>query len=389
MLSVNRLDPDFGWHLTTGKYILSHGIPAHDLFSYTAPSYRWIEHAWGNDVIVAGLYNLGGYNAAAIVFAGLWSLAVLIAGWKKPLWVMLIASIALLPYAGVRSIVWSALGLAVLLRLLSARAKKAQLAIPLVILLWANLHGSFIIGLAVILYYVLRRRDRRLGIILLIAVLATFVNPYGPRLYVEVWRTLTDRALRWQIREWRPLYIPVATWTYVVVWSAGFWLFNRTKLKNWLSLPVLLFAAALSSTRNWILFALSAMDDLENFGNRLKQLWPKHLSLGRGLVAGAMIAAVVLTLGYSLYNNLWPAQAREDSYPVAAVAYLTYNPCPGNLFNDFNYGGYLIWRLPGVPLYIDGRMPTWRDENGQRYVDRYLAIFNYSKKAREHCLALS
>ena len=72
-----RIDPDFGWHLQAGNYIRAHGIPSHDIFTYTARNFHWIDHEWGNDVIVSLLYGVGGYNLLAVVFAGLWLLPCL------------------------------------------------------------------------------------------------------------------------------------------------------------------------------------------------------------------------------------------------------------------------------------------------------------------------
>src|SRR4051812_10798096 len=64
-----RLDPDFGWHLQSGRYILAHGIPAHDIFTYTASNFAWINHEWLSDLLIVGLVALGGYTAVAAAFA--------------------------------------------------------------------------------------------------------------------------------------------------------------------------------------------------------------------------------------------------------------------------------------------------------------------------------
>ena len=50
-------------------------------------------------------------------------------------------------------------------------------------------------------------------------------------------------------------------------------------------------------------------------------------------------------------------------YPEKIAAYLELNPCQGNIFNDYNYGGYLIWKLPSQKVFIDGRMPSWKQYN--------------------------
>ena len=67
---------------------------------------------------------------------------------------------------------------------------------------------------------------------------------------------------------------------------------------------------------------------------------------------------------------------RGGGYPGQAVEYIQKHGCQGgNIFNSYDFGGYLIWKLPTQKVYIDGRMPDWRDEAGQRYMDRYFKVY--------------
>jgi hypothetical protein len=52
--------------------------------------------------------------------------------------------------------------------------------------------------------------------------------------------------------------------------------------------------------------------------------------------------------------------AKEGAYPMGAVKYLKENPIKGRMFNEYNWGGFLIWQYPEKKVYIDGRMPSWR-----------------------------
>lgn len=77
------IDPDFGWHLQAGRYILAHGIPTHDIFTYTAADFRWIDHEWLSDVVMALLFGAGGYWLLAAVWAVIWLAAIgLASNWK-------------------------------------------------------------------------------------------------------------------------------------------------------------------------------------------------------------------------------------------------------------------------------------------------------------------
>lgn len=379
--SWQTLDPDFGWHLAAGNYILHHWIPPHDIYSYTAQSYHWIDHEWGNDVITAILYRIGKYWLTTTVFAAAWTLSLCLFRRRLHIVLLLLATIAVLPYAGIRPTVWTVCCLALLLELANQTSPRAKTVIPFLILVWANLHGGFIIGLVLILYFSLRNHQLGWLAVLSASVAASFINPYGPRLYVEVAHTLFDPALHRDVSEWRSFYILPSGWLFIGLWSAGFWLYDKQKLQNWISVTPFLALASLSATRNIPLFVVGSLRDIDRY-LRYTRL-PKQLDRPRKIliaVASTFIATIVI---YYLYTSYLPWKSRYAVYPVQEVAYLQMHHCSGNLFNDYAYGGYLIWRLPNTPDFIDGRMPTWRDPNGLLYVDRYNAILKSSLVQRQ------
>lgn len=74
---------------------------------------------------------------------------------------------------------------------------------------------------------------------------------------------------------------------------------------------------------------------------------------------------------------------RGAGYPSQAVDYINEHGCGGgNIFNFYDYGGYLVWKLPAYKVYIDGRMPVWRDENGHRYMDDYWQMITDKELAK-------
>src|SRR5574340_1215076 len=66
--SLSFLDPDFGWHLQTGRIILSFGVPKTDPFSYTMPNYPYVDHSWLTDLAIAKLYPLVGIAGLTMLF---------------------------------------------------------------------------------------------------------------------------------------------------------------------------------------------------------------------------------------------------------------------------------------------------------------------------------
>ncbi|HEV2402924.1 MAG TPA: hypothetical protein VGS08_01855 [Candidatus Saccharimonadales bacterium] len=425
-IGISRLDPDFGWHLQTGRYIWAHGIPAHDIFTYTAHSFAWIDHEWGNDVILSVFYSIGGYQLVSALYAALWALAVLVGGGRRcRILVLLPAALAITEYAGNRPLAWSACLLAAVLSTLrnGYRGRRWYLYLPLLFAVWANLHAGFVAGLAVIGYYALLRRRRLIFLLLLLSISATLINPYGPRLYEEIYRTLNDPALHHQIAEWAYFYIPETAWLFVILWLAGLWIYRprvghqtisdphsingkrvfrwviqvgaqltqtgktvavtaslllrrqappasvRIWLQYWLRISVLLFLSTLSATRNLPFFVVGSVREFDDSVSRALGAIPKNLDRRQRFVAAGLLGlfSVGLLVSGALAYAPW-GTSRLAEYPIGAVVYLRHHACSGNLFNDYNYGGYLIWQLPNEPVYIDGRMPTWR-----QYMDQYEA----------------
>lgn len=384
VVAWRKLDPDFGWHLQSGLYIRAHGVPTHDIFTYTAPHFPWINHEWGNDVIVSWLYGLGGYGLLAVLYAGLWGAALVIAGRRARLGVLLLAAAAVFPYAGIRPVSWTVLFLAVTFRAIWSPRRRLIWLLPLLFVPWANLHAGFIIGLVIILYSAVYYRRPALFGIFGLAALATCLNIYGPRLYVEVGRTLFDPSLHRQVAEWAPLSFVSLADVFIIVWGAGGVLFEQRSIRRWLRPSVPLLLASISANRNLPLFVISAAAECSQYVTTGAEalLAAGGKLVRRGLLLAAL--AVVLATAYWARSEVWPInQNREAAYPRQAVAYLRLHACGGRLFNDYNYGGYLIWRLDSkVPVYIDGRMPSWKDETGQKYMTRYYQLLAHPEQYR-------
>lgn len=368
-------DPDFGWHLVSGNYYRRYGIPAHDLYSYTARSFPWINHEIGNDITLSYLFQIGGYTLASAFYSILWAGSLFLSNKKARMGILLLGTTALLPYAGVRALAWSIFLFAVVIRLCTATDWRAKLLLPLVILLWVNLHGGFIVGLAVIFYYALRHRKQKVWwVIGLTSALATLINPYGQRIYIEIIRTFSDPSLHNHINEWRAAYFLTAGLVYLVIWMVGFWFYQRKNLKNWFGLTPLLALASFSASRNVPFFVVNAQKDLEHYFSELQRILKESLGHASAIVVAIFVIASIAWPVYAL--RAWDYQQiihtdPQARYPHEAIAYLRAHPCHGNLFNDYDYGGYLIWKLPEQPVYIDGRMPTWRDDKNKTYYDRY------------------
>jgi hypothetical protein len=132
----------------------------------------------------------------------------------------------------------------------------------------------------------------------------------------------------------------------------------------------------MSATRNIPLFVIASMKDLDNFFEEIKNQLPKKPDRLTKTVIRVFAIGITGWLVYVFGTAFIPWPQPYAPYPVQAVAYLRAHPCSGHIFNDYNYGGYLIWQLPSQPVYIDGRMPSWRNSSGQKYFDIYNKVID-------------
>lgn len=381
-VAFQKLDPDFGWHLQAGNYFRDNGMPATDIYSYTASNFHWINHEWGNDILVSFLYGWVGYLGLAAFFALLWTLALWISGRNVRFITLVLGLCAILTYTGVRALAWSVLFFSILLYLCREKTSRKLIYIPLLIFVWANFHGSFVLGLGVLLFYLLKKRQSQWIKIFVLSLLVSFINFNGYHAYVEVARTMFDSEIHFQIGEWHMFSLNTLALLFISLWVAGFWFFSKNKLKNWFDLPPILLAMSMSASRNLPLFVVASLERTDEYLGRfyhetLDAKGSKKAEKLRKVIVAAFIVAIVVAIGY--FNRGLVAKPNDSfnrDYPSKSVAYLQKNGCQGNIFNGYDFGGYLIWKLPEYKVYIDGRMPSWRDESGTKYLDRYLDVLD-------------
>lgn len=383
------LDPDFGWHLRMGKLIYNFGIPKTDPFSYTMPSFPFIDHEWLTNLILSRLYPSLGNSGLSVLFS-LLALSSLLISISNPLSrktskkgldftrritiPFLLGASTFILYSGVRPQVLSWLLLAILLMVVLNEEifRRWRYFLPALFIFWVNLHGSFAVGI-VSLYLVLFLRTVRVKRVdakdLFVAggsLLATFINPYGPRIWHEVWLQASDASLRWTIAEWMPAFFSInipftvlAPLSLVFLWKYRGRLYLEEK-----GLYFFFLAQAFSSLRHiplWVIVTLPLLEiSLNYFYEDLDKI-PFAISRFDRLYKLAL-AFCILVLVFATATSIRDASLlkEENFYPKNAVIYLRQNLPQGQIFSYYGWGGYLIWKLPEKKVFIDGRMPSWR-----------------------------
>lgn len=376
-VGLKNLDPDFGWHLQMGRLIAKSGLPATDPFSYTMPTYPFIDHEWLTNLAMAQIHDSFGYPALAIVF-GLLSglLFTILSPPKKFIWatVPLLLGIGVFwSRAGIRPQLIDWVFLSLLLQLVWTPKRWSRLRgfTPLLFALWANLHGGFALGpavLAFILFFQFLQNRKIIWsdvFLWFISLCATFFNPYGPRLWWEVWQQFTDTGLRTHIAEWQPFWAraELGIWLLLALSAA---LLVKSSKRSEIWKPALLTAftiAGLSSLRHMPLLALvTILIATETFATIAKQLPIDPLTQSRARQFFRLLCLVSsLVVLSEIGVDIWKTHSQPTIfYPSQAVEFLKNQNYSGRLFSNYGWGGYLIWQYPQEKVFIDGRMPSFR-----------------------------
>ncbi|HEY8633801.1 MAG TPA: hypothetical protein VIO34_02430 [Candidatus Dormibacteraeota bacterium] len=405
-------DPDFWWHLRVGRWMVENGrLPSHDLFTYTVPVHVWTDHEYLTEVLMWLVYSATGAVGIAILFglvtwAGFWliyrqvrrqpfvivglGLALgALAGW--PIWG---------PRAQMITFALSCLELYWLQGYLSGRSRALNF-FPLVMAVWANLHGGWVIGFAwlgVALVAELvgwawdrsnpahRAHVRFLAIITAASLVAVLATPHGLSLYLYPFQTQGSVAQQKLIVEWfspdfHQTYLrPFEAMVFIVI--AGFAL-RRPRLYEFL-LTMAALGLALQSVRHVALFVAAAtpvmIGSYSEYWKELARSRGWKLSLpARPLFAATTAVVLVVVFLVALFkidSDISPTVQQKldaDSYPIAAADWLAAHPEVGTrMYNQYGWGGYLAYRFypdPNRRVFIFGEAELMGDPLLNQYND--------------------
>jgi hypothetical protein len=396
-------DPDFWWHLRTGQLIAeTHSIPHSDPFSSTNPGVPWVAHEWLTELLFYFLFRVGNFGLLIIVFSVIISAAFLLVYLRCPDHsrpyvaglVLLLGALSTAPTWGVRPQMISLLLTSLFLFLLDRYSQKGQLRyillIPLITLVWVNLHAGYFLGLVVVGVYLggevidlLRvtllkheipehlplRSLIALSAILVASVLAAVVNPNGFHILIYPFQTLVSPSMMQLIQEWFSpdfhliLWQPFALFLLMLI-GAGM-IGKKTISTPKILLTLLLGYASLRSMRNIPLFILVAVPVLAEEVDSFLRIRQQPASVNRLFkwVIPILLTFFLLLTGARFVQVAGQQQETEAKYfPSAAVDWIVENKPQGQLYNTYGWGGYLIWRLyPEYPVYIDGRADVYGD----------------------------
>ncbi|MEK7177774.1 MAG: hypothetical protein AAB705_03035 [Patescibacteria group bacterium] len=377
-------DTDFGWHYRCGKEFFTSGsLCINNHFSYFLPNYQAYYSGHLSDIITSFIYDHWGFLGISFLGSIIFSLAALIFirlinNVKLGLVTYLISFI--LPYyifnLGFRPQIITYLFVFILLWLLESKNKKSFFFIPILFLFWVNFHIGFFIGLFVLIFF-LFYKDRPINfpqklLVIFISFLTTLINPFGIDVYREIFNHSTS-PLGTMIAEWvrpSPLHLVLITSLTII----GLIIISKKKPVNFFYLLILVFfyLLSLNARRNLPFF-------YPIFFYVIKDLFKSLKNLRHEMIIPILCSMIIFTLIIHIpqtikFDTSWTEYCHKGptTYPCQAIE--KFPQLTGNVFNTYEWGGFLIWKKPNVKVFVDGRMPAWKDENGQSPYQVFLDI---------------
>ncbi len=424
--SFSYSDTDLGWHLRLGEdWLAGRQAAGVNQYNYTLSGQKWVDHEWFLNAAMAVIFRAGGFLSLHLVFLFVLILAAFLA-WKRSyklsggdlsaaissaFW-LFFGLLASRPHLGIRLQEFTLLGLAYLF-LLFSNQRSCRLyfwSLPFLFFLWANMHGGFVLGLALFAAYIayvflsplLQRIFRwqafswesfdpfykwQLLLVLIFSLAATLLNPYGLGLYSFL-GTYFNTAYMVYIREWQGQFIFPLLYAQIIYLSLSVtavllivWKKKDIvrRLSYWEAFLFLLFLAlAIRSRRHFPIFVFVSLPFLAQAFNDLFAdflAWRPFKNKLLPLIAAAVFFLALLV--YQVFNIPWRQDGLQDfcgrKYPCAAVDFLKSRPDWSGLrlFNEYDWGGYLLWAYPQRMIFIDGRMPQ-AEYKGRTILEEYL-----------------
>lgn len=394
-------DCDTGYHIRTGEYILeTFSIPRYDIFSFTPPSNEWINTAWLSDLIMHLLHKSFGLTGVVIFFALLISLvyyllfnairrynANIISTSFIVLWVLLSSQMHWLArphiFSWIFVVIWY-----YLLDSLWYNHRNYLYFLPPVMLLWVNMHGSFVLGFILIAIYLLGslisisrvtykglwiRKRKVLGLTTIACVLVSFINPYSYRVLFYPFKLLSERYIMDHVDEFLSPnfhYAYALGFEVLLLLLIVMLVISRERLNFIEIILTLVFThMALYSKRFIPVFGIIIAPILAKhvdsilkesngrFANFLKKRANKIAATDTSARGYIWIIAAIILVALSAKGGLLEYRFDEKEKPVAAVEFLKREGLKGNMFNNDEFGDYIIYSAyPQYRVFIDGRI---------------------------------
>ena len=383
------VDPDLWWHIKVGEGILAtHHWPTTDPYSFTAAGQPWIAYEWLGEVLLAATHRLAGISGldALLILLGfavlvaLYALATVRSGNAKAGFAATAILIMLAtPSFSLRPQMLGYLFLILtLLALERFRQGKGQALwfLPILFLLWVNAHGSFVVGMGTLAaYYIgglwefragdiesrrwLPAERQQLSLVFLLCLIALTITPYGTRLATYPFDMAFSQPINVaNIQEWQSMPFNLPGGELFLALLLGFVIAQTTLRLKWRPDEFALFLVGTAAACLHLRFILIFVPFFAPLLATILARWTPPYSRAKDLfvVNATIMALVAAAMIHYFPSKATLQQSVSHTYPVEAVAYLRQHSVPGPMFNNYGFGGYLVWSLgPDQKVFLDGR----------------------------------
>ncbi len=410
---------DFWWHLKAGETIvLTHSIPTTNIYAWTIPADQpFFYAAWLAEALFYLLYRLGDLPLVIFTRTLLIGIALFLVAlearrrsgsWRIAALVIALLGLMISNNLIVRTQMWAWLPFIgtylVLQRYVEGEIRWPWLLLcPALMVLWVNVHGSFILGLILVGAYLVGEGVRKLlkqaealswrqiGLIAgtgLLSGLAVLANPRFTGIISYTFKLLTDPPSQQLIEEWQSptpqgfanIFFFVSIIIFIVVLAFSKYRLTITELLLFVGFVWL----AWSGQRYVVWYGIISMPILARLIKDLPIKTPVFVPQKNWLnLALALVVFIPTLLVQPWLVERLPLPARyweqvqrgspagpliDTATPVAAAEYLKSHP-GGHLFNEMGYGSYLIWAVPGQGDFIDPRVELFPYDQWMDYID--------------------
>ncbi len=392
------VDLDIWWHVKVGDWIAEHfAVPRSGIFSRTAGYRPWVAYSWGYEILLSRAYKwfgligvglVGVVETLAIAYALFWMTQRLSGRfWKS--WILSVVTcysflFSLMPRPVFVSILLFTVTLTLLMDADRSGNPRLLYWLPPIFVLWANFHIQFVYGLAIMGLYIGVRFIRRVAppalqqyladesrlqlkqtsVVVALCIVATCIGPYSFHLYGVIYAYTQAKFAYVIIKELQPLsFRSWMQFSELFLTAAAFFAVGwQRKVDPFrLALMCVTTVIAYRTMRDaWfvVIPAAACIAESSATNERFENAESTAERFGLGLVA---VVLVFLFARNADFSQRGLDRAISQRLPVDAVNYLRRNPLPGPLYNNLDWGGFLIWYLPQYPVAIDGRNDLYGD----------------------------
>ena len=413
-------DGDFGWHLRFGKDVILNNFQYADSYSWSFFGKNWVNHEWGGDILFYLLYsNLGHFSLVILISLSLWLGFLLINKifFKKlSLIAITISIISLLAVDFIITMRLSMLSIPFLVMLIylleNVEKKKTYIYFPILIWIWSVLHGSWILAFIVINIYLFGSILSKILIYFkeeiplikiwnnliikkvilwqVISGIVIMINPYTYQIWHEVLLYFTNNYYKQHITEWLPSYsYPIYIAPLIIGTVSAILILLAYKEKKISFTHLLLFVffaiSAWQYKRNNIYLVLICIPVLTStityVAKNIKIKKDNKEIVGYIILAIIIFGIVMLQKPNIRYtSDVWQDKALLEYYAFPYQSTKVLDQKIGGqknvrIFNEYSWGGYLIWNIPNTLVFTDGRSAaTWKDPDGKLVLQKQMDL---------------